>query len=699
MLGDRAGGTVRLERDGGVAVIVIDNPPVNAGSAAVRRGLLDAVATVAADPGIEAAVLIGAGRTFIAGSDLREFGQPLEEPQLPAVIAAIEACAKPVVAALHGAALGGGFELALGCDARVAAPGTRVGLPEVTLGMIPGAGGTQRLPRLVGVSTAIGLICEGRRVAAADALALGLVDAVVEGAVVEALRTAAVAHARGLAGAKNRVADRAVPAEPADRIEAAASAALRAGRGRPAVVEAIRAVRAAAERPLAEALAEERAVFQRLRLETDAFARRHLFFAERDSARLPGLEGVAARRLERIGVIGGGTMGAGIVIAALDAGLPVTLLERDAQALEAGMARLRDHYARRVDGGKMSAGEAGKRLAALDPTTDMTALATADLVIEAVFEDLAVKQDLFRRLDAVLAPGTVLASNTSYLDLDAIAAATGRPQDVVGLHFFSPANVMRLLEVVRGAKTAPNVLATGIALAKRLGKLPVVAGNAFGFIGNRIYAAYRRQCEFLIEDGALPADVDAALERFGFAMGPFAVADLSGLDIAWRMRRQQAAARDPAARYVEIPDRLCEAGRFGRKTGSGYYRYPPGAKRGEPDPEVNALIEAASAAKGIVRAAVSDEEIVTRVLLTMVNEAACLLSEGVAARASDIDLVLVNGYGFPAWEGGPLFWAGRQDPAWLEAGLARLGELSGPGFRLCDPGVLRAALGPSNLAL
>ncbi|WP_395453726.1 3-hydroxyacyl-CoA dehydrogenase NAD-binding domain-containing protein (plasmid) [Azospirillum melinis] len=688
VLGDRAGGTVRLERDGGVAVIVIDNPPVNAGSAAVRRGLLDAVATVAADPDLEAAVLIGAGKTFIAGSDLREFGQPLEEPQLPAVIAAIEACAKPVVAALHGAALGGGFELALGCDARVAAPGTRVGLPEVTLGMIPGAGGTQRLPRLVGVSTAIGLICEGRRVAAADALALGLVDMVVKA---QSLRASAVAHARGLAGAKNRVADRPVPPEPAERIEAAASAALRAGRGRPPVVEAIRAVRAAAGRPLDEALAEERAVFQRLRLETEAFARRHLFFAERDSARLPGLVGVAARRLERIGVIGAGTMGTGIVIAALGAGLPVTLLERDAQALESGMARLRDHYARRVDGGKMSAGEAGKRLAALDPTTDMVALATTDLVIEAVFEDLPVKQDLFRRLDAVLAPGTVLASNTSYLDLDAIAAATGRPQDVVGLHFFSPANVMRLLEVVRGAKTAPDALATGLALAKRLGKLPVVAGNAFGFIGNRIYAAYRRQCEFLIEEGALPADVDAALERFGFAMGPFAVADLSGLDIAWRMRRQQAATRDPAARYVEIPDRLCEAGRFGRKTGAGYYRYPSGAKRGEPDPEVTALIEAASAAKGIARAAVSDGEIVTRVLLTMVNEAACLLSEGVAARASDIDLVLVNGYGFPAWEGGPLFWAGRQDPAWLAAGLARLGDLSGPGFRLCDPGVLRAA--------
>jgi len=687
---DRAGGTVRLERDGGVAVIVIDNPPVNAGSTAVRRGLLDAVTTLAADPELEAAVLIGAGRTFIAGSDLREFGQPLEDPQLPAVIAAIEACAKPVVAALHGAALGGGFELALGCDARVAAPGTRVGLPEVTLGMIPGAGGTQRLPRLVGLSTAIALICEGRRLAAADALALGLVDALASDDGVEAVRTAAVAHARSLAGRKCRAADKPVPAEPAEFIEAAAVAALRAGRGRPPVIEAIRAVRAAAERPLDEALAEERAVFQRLRLETEAFARRHLFFAERDAARLAELEGVAPRRLERIGVVGAGTMGTGIVIAALDAGLPVTLLENGAGALDTGLARLRDHYARRVDGGKLSAEAAGKRLAALEPTIDIAALATADLVIEAVFEDLEVKQDLFRRLDSVLAPGAVLASNTSYLDLDAIAAATSRPRDVVGLHFFSPANVMRLLEVVRGAKTSPDVLATALALAKRLGKLPVVAGNAFGFIGNRIYAAYRRQCEFLIEEGALPAGVDAALERFGFAMGPFAVADLSGLDIAWRMRRQQSATWDPAARYVEIPDRLCEAGRLGRKTGAGYYRYPPGAKRGETDPEVTALIEAASSAKGIVRRAIPDEEIVGRVLLTMVNEAACLLSEGVAARASDIDLVLVNGYGFPAWEGGPLFWATRQDPSWLRAELARLADLSGPGFRRCDPGMIPA---------
>lgn len=687
----QSGGTVRLERDGGVAVIVIDNPPVNAGSTAVRRGLLDAIATVAADPGVEAAVLIGAGKTFIAGSDLREFGQPLEEPQLPAVIAAIEACAKPVVAALHGAALGGGFELALGCDARVAAPGTRVGLPEVTLGMIPGAGGTQRLPRLVGLSTAIALICEGRRVAAAEALSLGLVDALASDDGVEAVRAAAITHARSLAGRKCRVADRLVSAEPAERIEVAAGAALRAGRGRPPVIEAIRAVRAAAERPLNEALAEERAVFQRLRLETEAFARRHLFFAERDAARLADLEGVAPRRLERIGVVGAGTMGTGIVIAALDAGLPVTLLENGAAALDSGMARLRDHYARRVEGGKLSAEAAGKRLAALEPTTDIAALATADLVIEAVFEDLEVKRDLFRRLDSVLAPGAVLASNTSYLDLDAIAAATGRAEDLVGLHFFSPANVMRLLEVVRGAKTSPDVLATALALAKRLGKLPVVAGNAFGFIGNRIYAAYRRQCEFLIEEGALPAGVDAALERFGFAMGPFAVADLSGLDIAWRMRKQQAATRDPAARYVEIPDRLCEAGRLGRKTGAGYYRYPPGAKRGEADPEVTALIEAASSAKGIVRRAIPDEEIVGRVLLTMVNEAACLLSEGVAVRASDIDLVLVNGYGFPAWEGGPLFWATRQDPSWLRAELARLADLSGPGFRCCDPGVIPAA--------
>ncbi|CAO3439402.1 Enoyl-CoA hydratase (EC 4.2.1.17) / Delta(3)-cis-delta(2)-trans-enoyl-CoA isomerase (EC 5.3.3.8) / 3-hydroxyacyl-CoA dehydrogenase (EC 1.1.1.35) / 3-hydroxybutyryl-CoA epimerase (EC 5.1.2.3) [Azospirillum doebereinerae] len=694
---DRAGGRVLLERDGsvtmGVAVIVIDNPPINAGSIGVRRGLLDAVAAVAADPAVAAAVLIGAGRTFVAGSDLREFGQPLEDPQLPAVIAAIEACPKPVVAALHGAALGGGFELALGCDARIAAPGTVVGLPEVTLGIIPGAGGTQRLPRLVGVSATIELVCSGRRVPAAEALALGLIDGIAGEGGAEVLRAAAVAHAQGLAGRKSRIADRPVPAEPAERIEAAAIAALRAGRRRPPVVEAIRAVRSAADRPFDEALADERAVFQRLRLDTEAHARRHLFFAERAAARVPGLEEIKPRAVDRIAVIGAGTMGAGIAIAVLEAGLPVILVERGEEALAAGVARVRDHYTRRVESGKATPAQAESRLSALEPTTDMAAVASADLIIEAVFEDLEVKRALFRQLDAVAKAGAILASNTSYLDLDAIAAATGRPQDVVGLHFFSPANVMRLLEVVRGAHTAPDALATGLALARRLGKLAVVAGNAFGFIGNRVYAAYRRQCEFLIDEGALPAQVDAALERFGFAMGPFAVADLSGLDIAWRIRQQQAATRDPAARYVAIPDRLCEAGRLGRKTGAGYYRYPPGAKRGEPDPQVTALIEAESAAKGIVRRAISDEEIRERVLLTMVNEAARLLAEGIAGLASDVDLVLVNGYGFPAWEGGPLFWAGRRNPDWLRAELARLAERSGPGWQSCDPDALLRAVG------
>jgi 3-hydroxyacyl-CoA dehydrogenase len=378
-------------------------------------------------------------------------------------------------------------------------------------------------------------------------------------------------------------------------------------------------------------------------------------------------------------------MGTGIAIALLDAGLPVALLERDEAALAAGAARIREHYARRVETGKLPPELAGRRLSALQPLTDLPGLATADLVIEAVYEDLAVKQSLFRQLDEVLGQGAILATNTSYLDIDVIAMATRRPQDVLGLHFFSPANVMRLLEVVRGARTAPDVLATGVALARRLDKATVVAKNAFGFIGNRIFAAYRQQCEFLIEEGALPTQVDAALEGFGFAMGPFAVADLSGLDVAWRMRRQQAPTRGPAARYVNIPDRLCEAGRLGRKTGAGYYRYRPGAKRGEVDPEVTALIEAASAAKGIRRRPIADEEIRSRALLAMVNEAVRVLSDGVAERASDIDLTLVNGYGFPAWEGGPLFWAGCQDWGWLRAGLARLAAASGPGFQPCDP--------------
>jgi 3-hydroxyacyl-CoA dehydrogenase len=667
---------VRLERDGDIAVIVIDNPPINAGSAAVREGLMAAIASLKSDSGLRGAVLIGAGTTFIAGSDLREFGQPLAEPQLPGVIRAIEDCGKPVVAALHGAALGGGFELALGCDARIAAPGTVVGLPEVTLGIIPGAGGTQRLPRIVGIPRAIAMICSGERLSSADALAAGLIDAEAQGE----LRAAALAHARGLAGRKHRLRDCAVPVADANAIADASAAALKAGKRRPQVQAAIDAIVATATVGIDDGLADERAVFQRLRVSREAFALRHQFFAERDSARHPSLEGAQPRAIGRVAVIGAGTMGSGIAIAALDAGYEVLLLEQEAAALERGANRIHEHYAGRLRSGKIKAAVAAANEARLSASLDWPRIAEADLVIEAVFEELGVKQQVFQRIDALARPGAVLASNTSYLDLDAIAAATSRPQDVIGLHFFSPANVMKLMEVVRGKASAPDALATGLALGRKLKKLPVLTGNAFGFIGNRLYAAYRRQSEFMVEEGAAPEQVDAALEAFGFAMGPFAVADLSGLDIAWRMRQAQAATRDPAARYVHIADRLCEAGRLGRKTGAGYYRYRDGASRPQVDPAVTELIAKARSDKGVTTRELSAEEIQRRVMLTLVNEAALLLAEGVAERATDVDVVLVNGYGFPRWEGGPVFWARERGFAALQADLDELAALSGPGF-------------------
>jgi 3-hydroxyacyl-CoA dehydrogenase len=666
---------VHLERDGDVAVIVIDNPPINAGSAAVRRGLLEAIEAVQQEDELHGAVIIGAGNTFIAGSDLREFGLPLEWPQLPSVIAAIESSDKPFVAALHGAALGGGFELALGCDARVAAPGTVVGLPEVTLGIIPGAGGTQRLPRIVGLPRAIQMVCSGERVPSREALAAGLIDEEAAGD----LRQAAVARARSLRSCKQRLRDRSVPEADPAAVSAASTAALKAGKERPAVRAAIDAVVASSRLPIDDALAEERAVFEKLRVSREAAALRHQFFAERDSGKHPWLASVTPREVQHIAVIGAGTMGSGIAIAALDAGFDVILLDQDAAALERGSARIHEHYANRVKAGKMEATIAAQRSARFRGTVDWIVLWQADLVIEAVFEDLGIKREVFRRIDSLARPGAVLATNTSYLDLDAIAAATARPQDVIGLHFFSPANVMRLLEVVRGRDTAPETLATGLAVGKRLKKLPVVTGNAFGFIGNRIYSAYRRQCEFMIEEGAWPEQVDAALEAFGFAMGPFAVADMSGLDIAWRMRQAQAATRDPVARYVHIADRLCEAGRLGRKTDSGYYRYSAEGKR-QVDEAVHCLIEQASAEKGLVRRSFDNGEIQLRALLAIVNEAALLLGEGVAERATDVDVVMVNGYGFPRWEGGPVFWARDRGAEALSRDIDRLAELSGPGF-------------------
>ena len=644
------GPAVRLEREGAVGVVVIDNPPINAGSLAVRQGLIAALAEVAADPALEAAVLIGAGTTFVAGSDLREFAAPLADPQMPAVIAAIETCPKPVVAALHGAALGGGYEIALGCDGRVAVADAVIGLPEGTFGIIPGAGGTVRLPRLTDAATALEIVSSCRRVKAQEALALGLIDAVAGD-----LRAEAAAFALALKGKKRALrARQPQPTDPA-AFAAAEAAALKRGRGRPYAQEQVAALRRALTEPFDAALAQERAVFQRLRQSAESAALRHLFFAEREAGRVAGLDGARPLPVARVGIVGAGTMGSGIAAAVLAAGLPVTLLDFKPAVLEAARARIDGFLSR------------AKSPAALATTGDLADLAACDLVIEAVFEDMAVKQALMRDLDAVVRPDAILASNTSYLDLDAIAAASARPERVVGLHFFAPAHVMKLLEIVRGAKTAPQVLATALKLGRSLGKVAVVSGVGDGFIGNRIYNAYRTQCEAMLLAGALPEEVDGAIEALGFAMGPFAVSDLSGLDIAWaNRRRKQMQTGDRSD--LPVLEWLVEAGRLGRKTGAGWYRYAEGGRSA--DPEVAALLARARSERGVVPEALSRETIQARAMAAIVNEALLVLEDGIAARASDIDLVLVNGYGFPRHLGGPLHWAATRAPAALARDLA-----------------------------
>jgi len=660
----------------GVAVLTIVNPPVNAGSVAVRRQLLDAVQSYSADADISALVLIGAGNTFIAGSDLKEFGQPLVSPQLPELIAAIESSSKPVVAALNGAALGGGFELALGCDARIATPDCVVGLPEVTLGMIPGAGGTQRLPRLVGTVKAIELICQGTRLPAVEAFKLGAIDALAKGD----LLVDAIAFARQ--ATKRRVADISIPETSIDELNAARRQALAKGRSRPAVAEAIEAVLNAERLPFVDALKREREVFQQLRESREAAALRYQFFAERSAGKLQELEGVQSRPVNSVGVIGAGTMGSAIAAAFLDAGFNVTLVEQTAAKLSAGYTLLTDIYQRQVASGRLSADARDSRLGQVRPSLRYEDLASCDLIIEAVFEELQVKLDVMENLSKLVGPETLVATNTSYLDVDLIAAGYRYPENVCGLHFFSPANVMKLLEIVDAKCTSATTLATALAVAKRLKKVPVVASNAFGFIGNRIYAAYRRHAEFILEEGASPYEIDQAMEDFGFAMGPFAVADLSGLDIAWRMRKAQAPHRNPESRYVAIPDLLCERGYLGRKTGAGYYRYTDG--RREPDSDVLELIVDYRADHQIKTKNFTTEQIQRRLLLAIINEAALVMAEGVARSEVDIDLALVNGYGFARWQGGPVFWAKGQDPAQLREELAALGAVSGTGVALGD---------------
>lgn len=647
------------ERRGQCLVVTLDNPPVNAISAELRAGIMAALEAVRSTNDVIAMVLTGGGKTFIGGADIKEFGKPPVEPTLPDVIAAIEAMDKPVVAAINGAALGGGLEVALACHARIAAPSATLGMPEVNLGLVPGAGGTQRLPRLVGPVTALEMITDGKPVAARAALASALIDGIAEDDLLDSAITAAVERAQQ---PLRRTGTLPVPAFDGSAFEAAATRVLKKARGRTAPAEAIRLVRLASEASLADGLREERATFIRLRDSEESAALRHVFFAERAAGKLAGPEAdVAPRDILRVGIAGTGLMGCGIAAAALAAGYWVIALDQTTEAAEKGAARIKDLIMQSVKSGRLSEDAANQQIARLAATADARDLADTDLVIEAVFDDLEVKVALFQQLDGIVRRDTILATNTSYLNPDDIAVRTAFPQRVVGLHFFSPANIMRLVEVVRLARTDADVLATTLGFARKLKKLPVISGVCEGFIGNRIYSAYRSEGERLLEEGALPQDVDRALEAYGFPMGLFAVNDMAGLEIAWARRKRQAATRDPAAPYFEIPDRLCEAGRFGRKTGKGWYIYEDGARR--IDPEIDAMIAAYRTEKGLVARELSDTEIVDRLLAAMAREGEALLAEGIAASASDIDVVMINGYGFPGHRGGPMFVQERKRKA------------------------------------
>ncbi len=679
---------VRLTPTQPVALIEIDNPPVNATSQAVRAGLLAAIQAVEQDPQIAAAVIACAGRTFVAGADIREFGLPPREPHLPDVMNAIEACSKPVVAAIQGTALGGGCEIALACHARVMEPGAAMGLPEVKLGLVPGAGGTQRLPRLVGVEAALDLVSSGRNVKAAEALRLGLADRISGGD----LRAEAIDLADSLIGTPvRRTGERSVAGLDEPTAAAKVAEIRRKARGAEAPGKAAELVLLATHLPLADGLARERATFLELRSSEQSAALRHAFFAEREVTRVPGLDNVEPRPVQKVGIVGAGTMGSGIAVAFADAGFDVRVVETNEQAQAAGRARIADTYDRQVTGGRITAAARDERLERIGYAVGTASLPDRDLVIEAVFEDLDVKRALFRDLDAILRPGTILATNTSYLDVARIAEATGRPADVVGLHFFSPANVMKLLEIVRTDVTGADVLATGLAIAKRLRKVPVVCRVCDGFVGNRILSRYRQQAEYLLEEGALPHEVDAAMEAFGFPMGPFAVSDLAGLDISWARRKRLAATRDPQERYVDIADRLCEAGRFGRKTGAGWYDYR-GGKR-EPDPLVTTLVEEASRRRGLTRRPIPSADIQARIRAAIVNEACKILDERIVERPLDVDVVMMHGYGYPAWRGGPLFEADRVGlKAILDQVQERAGQ-DGPGWEPAAGLVARAASG------
>ena len=631
---------------GPVAVLTLDNPPVNAISQAVRAALLAGVQRANADSDVSALVIACAGRTFFAGADLKEFGKPSTKPFLTEVVDAIELSAKPVIAAIHGSALGGGAEIAMACHYRIAHPKAKIGLPEVKLGLMPGARGTQHLPRLVGVERALEIIAHGNPVSALDGLAIKLVDRVAEGDLI----TSAIAYAREMSGKPlRRTRDlRAEPVDDAIYTDFAHRNA-RKFRGLDAPPAIIASVRAATELPFAEGAAHEREIFLQLRAGPQNEALRHVFFAEREASKVPDLEGVSPRPVASAGIIGSGTMGSGIAIALLTAGIPVCLIERDPAALERGKTHIVKVFTGNVASGRMKQEAADAALAMLRCETEMEALSTVDLVIEAAYETMEVKQTIFALLDRITRPETILATNTSYLDLDEIAAATARPDRVIGLHFFSPANIMKLLEVVRGSSTAPEVIASGFALARRLGKIAVLSGNAWGFIGNRMLAVRRRHAEAMAVEGAPPEQIDRVIEAFGLAMGPFRVGDLAGLDLGWSFETSTGSS---------IRERLCEAGRLGQKAGKGFYDYDE-ARRPSPSAEARSIIADFARDAGIAQRDFTDAEILDRLLWPMVDEGAQILAEGIALRESDIDVVWVNGYGWPAYTGGPMFHARR----------------------------------------
>jgi 3-hydroxyacyl-CoA dehydrogenase len=646
---------------GAVAVITLNNPPVNGLGYDTRKAVAEAVERAEDDAAVEAIVITGAGKAFSGGADIKEFGSPkaLAEPNLLSLIARIEDASKPVVAAIHTVCMGGGLELSLGCHYRVVSPGAAIALPEVKLGILPGAGGTQRLPRAIGVEAALNMIVSGEPVKSellAQIPGQKLFDRVIEGDLIEgALAFAAeIADARPLP----KVRDLKCKHPDGDAFFGFARNTVKAmSRNFPAPARCVDAVEQATKTKFDDGMAYERDAFAALMVTAESKALRHAFFAERAASKIPDVpESTPVRAVDKVAVIGAGTMGGGIAMNFLNAGIPVVILEMKQEALDKGLGIIRKNYEAQVKKGKLKEDKYAERMALLSTTLAYPELGDADLVIEAVFEEIGVKQQVFEQLDAVMKPGAILASNTSTLDLDKIAAFTKRPQDVIGMHFFSPANVMRLLEVVRGAKTAPDVLMTVMKLAKKIRKTAVVSGVCDGFIGNRMIEQYSRQAGFLLEEGCTPQQVDKAVEKFGFAMGPFRMGDLAGNDIGWAIRKRRYVEK-PDLRYSKTADLLCELGRYGQKTGAGWYDYVPGKRDAIPSELVNDMLARHRAELGITPRTISDDEIVHRLVYSLVNEGARIVEEGIALRASDIDMVYLTGYGFPLWRGGPMNYA------------------------------------------